>query len=140
VRIPMALIADEANLSQDGKLNVLGAFDRIVAPKFPTVHPKMVFIFRIEAGYGDSMRKVPVRVRLIDEDGAVLFDAGGEIGAPEVRPGDLATAYQLFALAGVRFVKPGQYKFVVNLAELPPHETPLQVSQTSWVGDATKGN
>jgi hypothetical protein len=135
----MALIADEANLSQDGKLNVLGAFDRIVAPNFPTVHPKMVFVFRIEAGYGDSLRKVPVRVRLMDEDGTVLFDAGGEIGAPEVRPGDLATAYQLFALAGIRFAGPGQYKFIVSLGDLPPHETPLLVAKSTWGADA-KGN
>jgi hypothetical protein len=136
----MALIADEANLSQDGKLNVLGAFDRIVAPQFPIIHPKMVFIFRIEAGFVDSRRKVPVRVRLMDEDGEVLFDAGGEIGAPEVQPGDLATAYQLFALAGIRFGSPGQYRFVVTLGDLPPHETPLTVAKASWAGDAARGN
>lgn len=136
----MALIADEANLSQDGKLNVLGAFDRIVTAQFPTVHPKMVFVFRIEAGFSDSLRKVPVRVRLMDEDGSVLFEAGGEIGAPEVRPGDLATAYQLFGLAGIRFPTPGQYKFVVNLGELPPHETPLVVARSSWGADGAQGN
>ena len=80
----MALVADEANISQEGKLNVLGAFDRIAAPKFPTIHPKMVFVFRVEAGYGDGGVSVPVRVRLIDDDGGVLFDAGGEMRAPKV--------------------------------------------------------
>lgn len=128
----MALIADEANLSQDGKLNVLGAFDRIVAAQFPMIHPKMVFVFRIEAGYADGGAKLPVRVRLMDEDGEVLFDAGGEIGAPTVRPGDVASAYQLFALAGIGFRAPGAYKFVVTLGDLPPHETPLIVSQSGW--------
>jgi hypothetical protein len=128
----MALIADEANISQEGKLNVLGAFDRIAAPAFPTVHPKMVFVFRIEAGYGDGGRPIPVRVRLIDEDGEVLFEAGGEIVAPEVAPGDVATAYQLFALAGVRFPEPGMYKFIVTLGDLAPHETPLTLVLNSW--------
>lgn len=128
----MALIADEANISQEGKLNVLGAFDRIASPTFPMVHPKMVFVFRIEAGYGDGGVAVPVRVRLIDDDGGALFEAGGELIAPEVQPGDFATAHQLFTLLGITFPEPGLYKFVVDLADLPPHETPISAVQTPW--------
>lgn len=137
MKIPMALVADDANISQEGKLNVLGAFDRISAPNFPTVHPKMVFVVRIEAEFGDGGRPVPVRVRLVDEDGGVLFEAGGEIVAPEVPPGDVATAYQLFALIGVSFAGPGLHKFVVNLGENPPHETPLVVMQSVWGAEPT---
>lgn len=132
LNIGMALIADEANLSQEGKLNVMGAFDRIAATNFPTVHPKMVFVFRIEARYGDGGQSIPVRVRLMDEDGGVLFEAGGDLTAPEVQPGDLATAYQIFVLAGIGFQKPGMYKFVVNLGDQPPHETPMLVVQGGW--------
>lgn len=132
MHIPMALIADEANLSQEGKLNVLGAFDRIVAPGFPMIHPKMVFIIRIEAGYADSGRRVPVRIRLMDEDGEVVFNADGEIGAPQVEPGGVASTYQIFGLAGVGFRAPGMYKFVVNLGDHPPHETALLVSTAPW--------
>jgi hypothetical protein len=128
----MALIADEANLSQEGKLNVLGAFDRIAAPAYPTVHPKMVFVFRIEAGYGDGGKLVPVRIRLMDDDGQVIFEAGGEIMAPEVAPGDFATAHQIFTLVGAEIPRPGVYKFVINLGDLPPHETQLGAMQTVW--------
>jgi hypothetical protein len=128
----MALIADEANISQEGKLNVLGVFDRIAAAGFPTVHPRMVFAFRLEAEYGDGGSSVPVRVRLVDEDGQVLFEAGGDIVAPAVAPGEFASAHQLFTLVGVRFEKPGTYKFVVNLGNLPPHETPIAVVQGGW--------
>jgi hypothetical protein len=132
VKIVMALIADDANFSQEGKLNVLGAFDRIAAATFPTVHPKMVFVFRIEAHYGDGGMSVPVRIRLVDEDGEVIFEAGGEIMAPNVSPGDFATAHQLFTLVGAQIPRPGMYKFVVNLGDLPPHETPLGAIQTGW--------
>jgi hypothetical protein len=138
VKIPMALIADEANISQEGKLNVLGAFDRIASPSFPMVHPKMVFVFRIEAGYGDGGKAIPVRVRLIDDDGGALFEAGGEIVAPEVDPGDFATAHQLFTLLGIGFPQPGIYKFVVNLGELPAHETPISAVQTAWPLESRK--
>lgn len=125
----MALLADEANVSQEGKLNVLGVFDRITAPNFPTVHPKMVFIFRIQAEYGDAGQLFPVRVRLMDADGGTLFEATGEIQAPRVGPGETITANQLFALVGVRFPQAGDYKFVVHVGDLAPHETPLTVSQ-----------
>lgn len=128
----MALIADEANISQEGKLNVLGAFDRIAAVEFPTVHPKMVFVFRIDARYGDGGQSVPVRVRLMDEDGAILFEAGGDIVAPEVAPGDVASAHQIFTLVGIGFEKPGSYKFIVNLGDQPPHETALFVIKANW--------
>lgn len=126
----MALLADEANVSQEGKLNVLGVFDRISAPNFPTVHPKMVFIFRVQAEYGDGGQLFPVRVRLMDADGETLFDATGEIQAPRVGPGEVVTANQLFALVGTQFPHPGDYKFVVHVGDLPPHETPLTVGQS----------
>lgn len=132
LKIPMALVADEANISQEGKLNVLGVFDRIGAASFPMVHPKMVFVFRIEAAYGDGGVSVPVRVRLMDADGGAIFEAGGDLVAPQVAPGDFATANQLFTLLGIRFPAPGMYKFVINLGDLTPHETPLLAIQTSF--------
>jgi hypothetical protein len=125
----MAFLADEANVSQEGKLNVLGIFDRIAATAFPTVHPRMVFAFRVQSGYADSGQPFPVRVRLMDEDGGVLFDASGEMVAPQVQPGEFSTANQVFTLVGVQFQKPGSYKFVIGLGELPPHETPFSVVQ-----------
>lgn len=131
----MALLADEANVSQEGKLNVLGAFDRISAANFPMVHPKMVFIFRVQAEFGDAGQIFPVRVRLMDADGEALFEASGEFMAPRVAPGEVMTANQLFALVGTRFPGPGDYKFVVRVGELPPHETPLTVVQSRPAGN-----
>jgi hypothetical protein len=124
----MAVLADEANVSQEGKLNLMGIFDRISAAEFPIVHPKLVFAFRVEAEYADSGRSFPVVVTMEDEDGNVLFDAEGQIGAPHVLPGEFATANQLFTMVGVQFPAPGLYRFVVRLGELTPHVTPFLVS------------
>lgn len=132
MKIPVALLADEANVSQEGKLNVMGVFDRIAAASFPSVHPKMVFAFRVQAEYTDSGRLFPVRVRLIDDDGAVLFEATGEIRAPRVAPGEFITANQIFSLVGVRFPHAGNYKFMVNVGEAAAHETPLAVTKGPW--------
>jgi hypothetical protein len=127
----MAVLADEANVSQEGKLNLMGIFDRIAAADFPVVHPKMVFAFRVEAEFADSGRMFPVRVSMEDEDGTALFEAGGDMMAPHVPPGEYSTANQLFALVGVQFPRAGMYRFVVRVGDEPPHETPLLVSPAS---------
>jgi hypothetical protein len=129
LKIPVAFLADEANISQDGKLNVLGIFDRIAAGSFPTVHPKMVFAFRVHAEFSDAGQTFAVRVRLMDEDGGVIFEANGEIVAPTVGPGEFSTANQIFTLVGVQFGQPGIYKFVVTADELELHETPFIVAK-----------
>jgi hypothetical protein len=128
VKIPMAFLADEANISQEGKLNVMGVFDRIAAGTFPVVHPRMVFAFRVQAEFADSGQSFAVRVRLLDEDGGVLFEANGEIAAPIVPPGEFVTANQLFTLVGVQFPRAGLYRFAVTLAGAEAHETPFLVS------------
>ena len=129
MKIPVALLADEANISQEGKLNVLGAFDRISAARFPTLHPRMVFVFRVQAEYADAGEIFPTRVRLMDEDGGTLFEAAGELVAPQLAPGEFINANQVFSLVGVRFPRPGHYKFVLTVGSLVPHETPLRVMQ-----------
>lgn len=123
----MAVLADEANVSQEGKLNIMGIFDRIAAAEFPVAHPKLVFAFRVESEFADSGRMFPVRVTLEDEDAAVLFEAAGELMAPHVAPGEYSTANQLFSLVGLQFPHAGMYRFVVRLGDVTPHETPLLV-------------
>lgn len=128
MRIAVALLADEANISQEGKLNVLGVFDRIAAPEFPVAHPRMVFAFRVQAEYADAGRAFPVQVQLVDDEGGVMFEANGEINAPLVSPGEFSTANQVFTLVGVGFPRPGTYRFVVTIGGLEPHETVFLVS------------
>ncbi len=124
----MAFLADEANISQEGKLNVLGVFDRITAAEFPVVHPRMVFAFRVQAEFTDGGRSFPVAVTMVDEDDAVLFAANGEINPPIVPPGEFSTANQVFTLVGMQFPRPGVYRFVVRVQGAPPHETHFSVS------------
>ena len=95
----------------------------------------MVFVFRVHAEYADAGERFPTRVRLMDEDGGTLFEAAGELVAPTLAPGEFITANQVFSLVGVRFARPGHYKFVLNVGGLPPHETPLRVIQAK-VGEA----
>ena len=128
MKIPMAFLADEANISQEGKLNVLGIFDRIVADELPVSHPRMVFAFRVTAEFSDGGRSFPVQVLMVNEEGDVLFEAAGEINPPVVPPGDFSTANQVFTMVGMTFPAPGLYRFVIIVQGLEPHETHFAVS------------
>lgn len=138
MKIPMAILADEANVSQEGKLNVLGIFDRIAAAEFPVVHPRMVFAFRAEAEAGDAGRVFPVRVTLRSPTDELLFDAKGELGAPRVGPGEFTTTNQVFTLVGLQFPGPGRYRFVVEIGGMEPHETQFLV-QSAQPGPGETG-
>ena len=128
MRIPMAFLADEANISQEGKLNVLGIFDRIQSAEFPVVHPRMVFAFRVQAEFADGGRSFPVVVRLLDDADGVMFEAAGEINPPIVPPGEFSTANQVFTLVGLTFPLPGMYRFIVRIQGLEAHETHFAVT------------
>jgi hypothetical protein len=128
MNIPMAFLADEANISQEGKLNVMGIFDRIVAEELPVSHPRMVFAFRVTAEFADGGRGFPVVVRLLDDVDTVMFEAAGEINPPIVPPGEFSTANQVFTLVGMQFARAGVYRFEVVIGELEPHVTPFVVS------------
>ena len=59
MRVSLALLADYSNVSREGKLNILGIFDTIYAPRFPTTHAHLQLVVRFEA----EARRVRARRR-----------------------------------------------------------------------------
>ena len=47
--VKLAVLADYANVTSDGKLNILGIFDRMNVLNLPAVHPQMNLVLRLEA-------------------------------------------------------------------------------------------
>jgi len=128
VRLTSAMLADAAQVTA-GKLYVLGgAFDTITARTFPVVYRSLAVVLVAEVGPGDRNRDLPLRITLLDEDGA---DMGVEsvgnlrVGAPSSLPAGAATVVPLVgAFGNVRFPKPGGYLFSVEhegteLAHIP---------------------
>ena len=86
--VSLALLADAANTSRDGKLNLLGIFDAIQAAKFPTTHPSMMLVLRLEASAADGDRAHELDVRFIDADGGQVFKLDGRVVVPSsIEPG-----------------------------------------------------
>ena len=60
MQVKLALLADYANVTAEGKLNILGIFDRINVVGVPAVHPQMHFILRLEAHPAEWDRTHPL--------------------------------------------------------------------------------
>jgi len=72
----LGVLCDHAMVSQDGKLSLIGIFDRIAVPGLPVQHPRFFVVAVFDMAPGDYT----VRVELIDPTGSnVLQDQGVEI-------------------------------------------------------------
>ncbi len=126
MQVKLAVVADHANVSSEGKLNILGIFDRIVVSDLPAVHPQMHLIVRLEAHPAERDRPHPVEVRLHDPDGQTIFELKGEV-VPEGLAGETITANQIVGINNLVLAKTGEYVFVIFVDHDLKAETPLVV-------------
>ncbi len=111
MQITQAFLADYANVTREGKLNVLGIFSVINAPSFPWVHPQMQLVFTWGASKAESGREKEMEIQLRDADGREIFKIGGKMIIPEGESGKPILGNQILCLNGVRFEKEGSYVF-----------------------------
>jgi len=120
MEIPFAVLADSANISEGGKLNVLGIFDRITASSFPTLHPHMQLVVTFEADQIEVGQQKPVEIRLSDGDGNQMFSITGTLAIPRSKEqGYPIRINQIFPLSGVVFMKSGDYQFDIFVNNEP---------------------
>jgi hypothetical protein len=120
VTITFAVLADYANVSRDGKLNVMGIFDRVFARQLPSRFPPMQLVIRLEADWAELDTEHSIRVQLADPDGAAIFDINGS-----------------FTPRGGTTGQPVSVNHVIRLADLPLRRTGLHRALV-WVDDDLK--
>lgn len=129
--VTLAVLADFASVSREGKLNIMGIFDQINPIAFPAVLPLMHLVISYEASPAefDSMKQT--KVLLLDADGNQMFSAeqGIKVNRPPI-PGARATMNQIYALVGVRFERSGDYQFSVLVNDEEKRAVRLRVNET----------
>lgn len=126
MEVDLAVVADAANVSQEGKLNVLGVFDTIWAREFPFRHSAMVFVLRLRADFTEQGGHA-MEVRLLDADGGQIFKAEGPVKVPKGAPGRPARPHVILTLNAISFPRPGDYAFEVTLDGSHLKSVPLHV-------------
>lgn len=127
MRIDLAVMADYASVTQEGKLVIAGIFTRIVAHQMPWQHPTMALVFRVDV-YAGEPRDHDVLVSCIGPDGDEILPpirqritVGPETEAAE------SSANLIFAAGGVTFQSPGRYSFEVFVDGEHVRDVPFEV-------------
>jgi hypothetical protein len=117
MKVTLALLADFANKSADGKLNILGVFSRIFAEKYPAIHPEMKLVVRFEMHPAELGQTKRLQIQLRDEQGKQIFELAGDLtvepqtGAPS--SGEMVHTDSILSLSGLPIDAPGTYEFVI---------------------------
>lgn len=124
------LVADAANVSQDGKANLLGVFEEIAAVSFPAMHPQLSVWMAFEANPFEVGRQVKAELRLVDGDGEVLVTVSQELRIPPpLEPGLPIRLKSIVPLRNTVFPVPGNYAFTLEVDGEEKQRTPLTVRQ-----------
>jgi hypothetical protein len=126
MELTLALLADYANISREGKLNIMGIFEQIFALNFPAVHAQMQLVMRLESTPFEAGTH-PLHVAFIDADARELFAIPGSVAIPDSRAGENITTNQIFVLNGVTLPKAGVYEFVISINDQELGRVPLRV-------------
>ena len=122
------MLADAANVSREGKLNILGAFDRIYGSKFPLQWPRMVLVTRFEASAAEFGSEKSLEIVTMDADGKKLGHATGKMKIGEGRAGRQIKINHVLPM-GMTFPAPGEYSIVVLVNGESKATVPLEVVQ-----------
>lgn len=127
--VTFAVVADYANVSREGKLNVMGIFDRVFARQLPARFPPMQLVIRLEADFAEMEAEHSVRVQLADPDGEAVFDIDGTFTPRGGRPGEKTSVNHVLQLANVPLNTIGTHRVLVWIDGDLKREVPVHVAQ-----------
>lgn len=111
--VTLALLADYANVTREGKLNVMGVFSLINAPALPWVHPQMQLVLELEAGPAEWDTQKDIEIKLLDADANSILTAGGSIKVPRGKSGRPVRIHSIMTFGNVKFDAEGDYIFAI---------------------------
>lgn len=126
MHVSFALFADAANLSQEGKLNILGVFDAVQVASLPAIHPRAHLVVRLKGGAADVGRH-NVGLRWVNPHGVELWSSDGQLDVEAVPPAAGEMDFPLIAAIDLPLDTAGSYTMRIALNESPRGEVGLMV-------------
>ena len=124
--VAFALLADAANVSREGKLNILGAFDRIYGGQFPLTWPRMVLVTRFVASPAEYGSEKSLEIVTLDADGKRLASASGKMRVPSGQAGRPLKINHVLPMS-ITFPGAGTYSIEILVNGEPKAAVPLEV-------------
>ena len=127
MKITLAVLADYANITREGKLNILGIFDVIHAQDFPMNHPQMQLVMRFEADVAEEGKTKKLEIKLMDDDGKTLFVLNGGFTLGQGQAGEAMISNQILTINMMKFENPGNHEFKILINDELKAEVPLKI-------------
>ena len=126
MNIQVAVLCDAAT-DDNGKLNLLGAFDTIYAPQLPAVHPQCAVALRVTFMPGDEGER-KLGVNFINADGKPIMQ-GIDLPVPVALPDDahFLTRNFIVNFQQLKFAEAGLYSVDIRLDNESQQGIPLLV-------------
>ena len=119
MRLVYLLLADYANTTADGKLNVMGVFNSIAAKHFPARHPNMFITAKLEPEIGDSDQMGQLTITLEDSDGHEINTTALPIEAKRNPIGITLGVNIILQITDTVLGRPGLYQISLYLNNEP---------------------
>lgn len=128
MEVKLALLADYANVSKEGKLNVMGIFDTINAPSLPWNHPQMQLVLTFDANPAEWDTQKKVQIKLLDADANEKLTMGADLKVPRGKSGRNVSINSIITINNLRFDVAGDYVFYILIGEETKKEILLTVN------------
>jgi hypothetical protein len=129
MKLILFLAADYANITREGKLNVMGIFDDIYAANFPARHSSMHLVIKLGAELGEYGETRDFTLRLLDMDGNQIFNLTGQFQVPPGGHGRRPEVNLIYELKDMIFPNEGTYQFVLLVDKDHKGELSLHVNK-----------
>ena len=126
MNIQVAVLCDAAT-DDNGKLNLLGAFDTIYARELPAIHPQCAVALRVTFLGGDEGKR-QLKLNFVDADGHAIMppiDIPVEVALPEDM--HFGTRNFIINIQQLKFEQPGLYSVDLSLDGQSQSSIPLLV-------------
>ncbi len=130
MHVTFALFADAANLSQEGKLNILGVFDALQVGTLPALHPRATLVVHLK-GVPSDAGSHRVTLHWVSPSGSELWSSDGELGVAAPPPNVTEMDFPLIAQLDLPLDVSGRYLMRVGLDGMTHAEVPVQVRPTA---------
>ncbi|MDB4917079.1 MAG: hypothetical protein JWM95_4723 [Gemmatimonadetes bacterium] len=130
MHVTFALFADAANLSQEGKLNILGVFDALQVGSLPALHPRATLVVHLKGTPADAGSH-RVTLQWMSPSGTELWSSDGELGVVPPPAAVMEMDFPLIAQLDLPLDLAGRYTMRVGLDGTTHAEVPVQVRQAA---------
>ena len=128
MNVHLALVCDHAIIDQNGKLSVLGIFDRIWVERFPAIHPRLHLVLRLK-GRRTEIGDHTVLIQLVDMQGQEILRGEGNVAIGEPPAGIVDIEAAAVLAFDVPLERPGVYTFEIAVDGAHCASVPISVSQ-----------